>query len=83
MGLMIKNRLIPAPSAGRITGGAVTVVDGSAGAVIRNLKERSYSGPTDTGVGDPLPPIGTSVIEPCVQGLQKSNRLIDSIGSIV
>jgi len=35
------------------------------------------------GVGDPLPPIGISVIEPCVQGRQKSNRLIGSIGSIV
>jgi len=31
------------------------------------------------GGGDPIPPIRTSVIELCVQGHQKSNRLIGSI----
>jgi len=83
MELMIKNRLIPAPSAGRITGGAVTVLDGSAVDVILNPRERNYSGWTDMGVGDPSPPIRTSIIKPCVQGCQKGNRLIGSIGSIV
>ena len=33
--------------------------------------------------GDPILSIITSVIEPCVQGCQKGNRLIGSIGSIV
>jgi len=55
----------------------------SAGDVTRNPGERNYSGGTDMGVGDPPPPIRTSVIELCVQGHQKSNRLIGSIGSIV
>ena len=44
MEIMIKNRLIPVLPAGQITGGAVTVADGSAGDAIPNPQERNYSG---------------------------------------
>ncbi len=54
MEIMIKNRLIPALPAGRITGGAVMVVDGSADDVTRNLRESYYSGCLIPGVGDPV-----------------------------
>ena len=83
MEIIVKNRLIPALSAGRITGGDATAVDGSADDVIQNPRKRKCSGWTDTWVGDPLSSIGTSVIEPCVQGYQRSYRLIGSIDSIV
>ena len=54
MEIIVKNRLIPALSAGRITGGAVTAVDGSVGDVIRNPRERNYSGWMIPGRGDPV-----------------------------
>ena len=69
-------------SARRTIGGG-RMACGSAGAVIPNPRKRKCSGWTDTWVGDPLSSIGTSVIEPCVQGYQKSYRLIGSIDSIV
>ena len=79
---MVINRLTLVLSAGQTIGGGITV-SGNAGAVIRNLKESYYFTLIRVLGGDPLPPIGISVIEPCVQGRQKSNRLIGSIDSIV
>ena len=63
MEIMVINHLVLALSAGRIIDGGGMACD-SAGAVIPNSRERKCSGWRDTGVGDPLPPIGTSVIEP-------------------
>jgi len=80
--IMLINRRIPVMSATWITGGGRTA-SGSADSVIRNPMGRNYSGWKDTGVGDPPTPIGTSLIEPSVQGHQKGDRLIGSIGSIV
>ena len=80
--IMLINRRIPAMSATWITGGGRTA-SGSADSVIRNPRGKNYSGWKDTGVGDPLAPIGISSIELWVQGHQKGNRLIGSIGSIV
>ena len=76
------NRLTFVLSVGQITGGGITV-SGNADDVIRTPRERNYLGWTDTGMGDPIPPTRTSVIEPYMQGYQKGNRLIGSIGSIV
>ena len=81
--IMAINRLVPVLSAVLIIGGEVTAVDGSAGDVIRNPRERNYSGWTDVGMGDSPTPVGIILIESYMQGRQKSNRLIDSIGSIV
>jgi len=62
MEVMIKNRPLPVVFVVRTVGGGVTVVDGSAGAAIQNLRERNYSGwigmgrvthriPTEVGKG--------------------------------